>query len=99
LREIVFGILCALVVGIGFAIAMHRWRVVRYASYPLIIASQAIPVVVIAPILTIWFGFGITPKVFIIALICFFPITINALDGLRAVDPEAVKRVRSLDAS
>jgi putative hydroxymethylpyrimidine transport system permease protein len=99
LREIVYGILAAVAVGIGFAIAMHRWRIVRDASYPLIIASQTIPVVVIAPILTIWFGFGITPKVFIIALICFFPITINVLDGLRSVDPEAVKLMRSLDAS
>lgn len=99
LREIVFGILWALVVGVVFAIAMHRWRVIRDANYPLIIASQTIPVVVIAPILTVWFGFGITPKIFIVALICFFPITINALDGLRSVDPEAVKMVRSLDAS
>jgi putative hydroxymethylpyrimidine transport system permease protein len=99
LREIVFGILVALAVGIGFAVAMHRWRVVHDASYPLIIASQTIPIIVIAPILTIWFGFGITPKVFIIALVCFFPITIAALDGLRSVDAEAVKLMRSLDAS
>lgn len=99
LREIAFGILAAVVVGIGFAVAMHRWRIVRDASYPLIIASQTIPVVVIAPILTIWFGFGITPKVFIIALICFFPITINVLDGFRSVNAEAVKMMRGLDAS
>jgi NitT/TauT family transport system permease protein/putative hydroxymethylpyrimidine transport system permease protein len=99
LREIVVGILAALVVGIGSAVAMHRWRVVRDASYPLIVASQTIPIVVIAPILTVWFGFGITPKIFIVALICFFPITVNILDGLRSVDPEAVKLMRSLDAS
>jgi NitT/TauT family transport system permease protein/putative hydroxymethylpyrimidine transport system permease protein len=99
LREIVFGILAALVVGIGFAIAMHRWRIVRDASYPLIVASQTIPIIVIAPILTVWFGFGITPKIFIVALICFFPITVNILDGLRSVDPETVKLMRSLDAS
>jgi ABC-type nitrate/sulfonate/bicarbonate transport system permease component len=99
LREIVFGILAAIAIGIGFAIAMHQSRVVRDASYPLIVASQTIPIIVIAPILTVWFGYGITPKVFIIALICFFPITINVLDGLRSVDPEAVKLMRSLDAS
>jgi putative hydroxymethylpyrimidine transport system permease protein len=99
LREILLGILCALVVGIGFAIAMHRSQLLRDASYPLIVASQAIPIVVIAPILTIWFGFGMGPKIVIIALICFFPITVNALDGLRSVDPEAVKMMRSLDAS
>jgi len=99
LREIVFGILCAVVVGIGFAIAMHRWRAVHDASYPLIVASQTIPVIVIAPILIVWFGYGLPPKIFIIALVCFFPITIAALDGLRSVDPEAVKMMRTLDAS
>jgi NitT/TauT family transport system permease protein/putative hydroxymethylpyrimidine transport system permease protein len=99
LREIVFGILCAVLVGIGFAIAMHRWRTVHDASYPLIVASQTIPVIVIAPILIVWFGYGLPPKVFIVALVCFFPITIAALDGLRSVDPEAVKMMRTLDAS
>jgi len=99
LREMLFGILAAIVVGVGFAVVMHRWRVMRDAAYPLIIASQTIPVLVIAPILTVWFGYGIAPKVVIIALVCFFPLTINALDGLRAVEPEAVKMMRSLDAS
>jgi putative hydroxymethylpyrimidine transport system permease protein len=99
LREIVFGILCALVVGIGFAIAMHRWRTVQDASYPLIVASQTVPIVVIAPILVVWFGYGLPPKIFIIALICFFPITIATLGGLRSVDREAVKMMRTLDAS
>lgn len=99
LREMVFGILAAIILGIGFAVAMHQWRAVRDASYPLIVASQTIPILVIAPILTVWFGYGITPKVVIIALVCFFPLTINALDGLRAVEPEAVKMMRSIDAS
>lgn len=99
LREIVFGILCATLVGVGFAIGMHRWRVLRDAAYPLIVASQTIPILVIAPILVIWFGYGITPKVVIIALVCFFPITIAVLDGLRSVDPDGVKLMRSLDAS
>lgn len=99
LREMVFGVLAAIAVGIGFAVAMHRWRLVRDASYPLIVASQTIPVLVIAPILIVWFGYGITPKVVIIALVCFFPLTINALDGLRSVEPEAVKMMRSLNAS
>jgi putative hydroxymethylpyrimidine transport system permease protein len=99
LREILFGILVAILVGVGFAVVMHRWRAMRDASYPLIVASQTIPVVVISPILVTWFGYGIAPKVVIIALVCFFPLTINALDGLRAVEPEAVKMMRSLGAS
>jgi putative hydroxymethylpyrimidine transport system permease protein len=99
LREIVFGLICALLAGVGFAVAMHVSGVVRDAAYPLIVASQAIPVVVIAPILLVWLGFGIGPKIVVVALICFFPITVNTLDGLRSTDPEAVKLMRSLDAS
>lgn len=99
LREILLGILAALVVGVGSAVAMHRWQVLRDAAYPLVVASQTIPIVVIAPILVVWFGYGITPKIVIVALICFFPITVNVLDGLRSVDPDAVKLMRSLDAS
>jgi ABC-type nitrate/sulfonate/bicarbonate transport system permease component len=99
LKEMLLGILAALVVGIGFAILMHRSRILRDASYPLIVASQTIPIVVISPILVTWFGYGLTPKIVIVALICFFPITINTLDGLRSVDPEAVKMMRSLGAS
>jgi NitT/TauT family transport system permease protein/putative hydroxymethylpyrimidine transport system permease protein len=99
LREMLLGILAALVVGVGFAVLMHRSRLLRDAAYPLVVASQTIPIVVIAPILTVWFGYGITPKIVIVALICFFPIAVNALDGLRSVDPEAVKMMRSLDAS
>jgi ABC-type nitrate/sulfonate/bicarbonate transport system permease component len=99
LKEILLGILCALVVGVGMAVLMHRWRLLRDAAYPLIVASQTIPTVVIAPILVVWFGYGIGPKIFVIALFCFFPITVNALDGLRSVDPAAVKMMRSLDAS
>jgi putative hydroxymethylpyrimidine transport system permease protein len=93
------GILAALIVGAGSAVLMHRWKVLRDAAYPLIVASQTIPIVVISPILVVWFGYGITPKVVIVALICFFPIAVNVLDGLRSVDPEAVKLMRSLDAS
>jgi ABC-type nitrate/sulfonate/bicarbonate transport system permease component len=99
LQEILLGIVAALVVGVAFAVLMHRWQLLRDAAYPLVVASQTIPIVVIAPILLVWFGYGMTPKVLLIALFCFFPITVNTLDGLRSVDPEAVKMMRSLNAS
>ncbi len=99
LREVVLGFACGLVAGIAFAIALHLSETLRRAAYPLVIASQTIPIVVIAPILVVWFGFGIGPKLAIVALICFFPITVNTLDGLRSVDPEATKMMRTLDAS
>ena len=78
---------------------LHLFETLRRASYPLLIASQTIPIIAIAPILVIWLGFGIGPKLAIVALVCFFPITINTLDGLRAVDPDAIKLMRGLDAS
>lgn len=99
LREILLGLACALVAGVAFAVAMHLSGVVRDASYPLIVASQTIPIVVIAPILLVWLGFGIGPKVVVVALISFFPITVNVLAGLGAASPEAIKLMRSLDAS
>jgi len=99
LQEIVLGLGCALVAGVGFAVLMHLSSLLRDAAYPLIVASQTIPIVVIAPILLTWFGFGIGPKIVVVALICFFPITVNVFDGLRSTDPDAIKLMRSLDAS
>jgi putative hydroxymethylpyrimidine transport system permease protein len=99
LREILLGFGCALVAGVAFAIAMHLSGIVLRATYPWIVATQTIPVIVLAPILVVWFGYGIGPKLAIVALVCFFPITVNVLDGLRAVDPEATKLLRTLYAS
>lgn len=99
LREVILGFGCGLVAGVGFAVVLHFSETMRRATYPLLVASQAIPIVAIAPILIVLFGFGIWPKLVIVALICFFPITVNALDGLRSVDPAAIKLMRTLDAS
>jgi len=99
LQEVLLGFACALLAGLAFAVALHLSGTLRRAFYPLIVASQAIPIPAIAPILIVWFGFGIAPKLVIVALICFFPIAVNALDGLRSVDPEATKLMRTLDAS
>jgi putative hydroxymethylpyrimidine transport system permease protein len=99
LREILLGFGCALLAGVAFAIAMHLSGLVLRATYPWIVASQTVPVLVLAPILVVWFGYGIGPKLAIVALVCFFPITVNVLDGLRSVDPEATKLMRTLYAS
>ena len=98
LKEVLLGFACAVAAGLAFAVVLHVSETLRRAFYPLIVASQTIPIIAIAPILVVWFGFGIGPKLAIIALICFFPITVNTLDGLRSVDPDAVKMMRTLDA-
>jgi putative hydroxymethylpyrimidine transport system permease protein len=99
LREILIGLLAGVVVGVALAVAMRFSRFLRDAVFPLTVAVQAVPVVVIAPILVVWFGYGIWVKVIVVALAVFFPIAVNLLDGLRSVDPEAVKMMRTLDAS
>lgn len=98
LQEVVLGFAIAAVVGIGFAFLVHLSATARRAIYPLLVASQTIPIVAVAPILIVWFGFGIGPRLAIVALICFFPITVNTIDGLRSVDPDLVKMMRTLGA-
>ena len=99
LQEVLAGFALSVVAGVAFAVVLHLSPMLRRAFYPLLVASQTVPIVVIAPILVVWLGFGIGPKLVIIALICFFPITVNTLDGLRSVDPDLLKMMRTLDAS
>ena len=99
LTEVLLGLAISIVAGVAFALAMHLSRTLREAAYPLLVASQAIPIVVLAPIFVLAFDYGIGPKLAIVALICFFPITVNVLDGLRSVEPEHLKLMRSFGAS
>ncbi|MEA2496135.1 MAG: NitT/TauT family transport system permease protein [Thermoleophilaceae bacterium] len=97
--EILLGLAASIVLGFGGAIAMHLVRPLRDAAYPLFVASQAVPFLVLAPILVVAFDYGLAPKVALIALICFFPIAVNTLDGLRSVDPSLIKLMQSFGAS
>ena len=99
LEEVALGLAIAVVAGVGSAVLMHLFRPLRDAAYPLLVASQAIPIVVLAPLFVLAFDYGIGPKLAIVALICFFPLTVNVLDGLRSVDPELLKLMRTLRAS
>ncbi len=99
LAEVLLGLGLAIAGGTAAAVAMHVARPLREAAYPLLVASQAIPLVVLAPLFVLAFDYGIGPKLAIVALICFFPITVNLLDGLRSVEPELIKLMRSLGAS
>jgi putative hydroxymethylpyrimidine transport system permease protein len=98
-EEIVLGLAIAIAVGLVVAVAMHLVRPLRISAYPLLIASQAIPVVTLAPLLILAFGYGIGPKLAMVALVCFFPIAINVLAGLGSVDVELIKLMRLLGAS
>jgi putative hydroxymethylpyrimidine transport system permease protein len=98
-QEVLLGFVIAAVAGVGLAVALHLSPVARRAVYPLLIGSQTVPIIVLAPILVILLGYGIAPKLVIVALICFFPIVVNGIDGLRSVDAELILMMRTLDAS
>ena len=99
LVEVLIGFSVALLAGVGIGIAIDSSRILERALYPLIIASQTIPMVVLAPLLLIWFGYGLTPKIIVAALIAFFPITVSTVDGMRASDREVMAMLRSFGAN
>jgi len=97
--EMVLGFALGAVVGIDIGILLAYSKVVRSAVYPWLIVSQTIPIPAVAAVLVIWFGFSILPKVLVVMLIAFFPIAVSTVDGLKAVDPEMVRLVRTFGAS
>lgn len=98
-EEVVVGFALALVCGVLLAAAIGLSKTVERALYPFLVASQTIPIIVIAPMLLIWVGYGLAPKVIVVALICFFPIVVNMVDGLRSVDSDVISLMRTLGAS
>lgn len=98
-REVILGILVAAATGLVLALAIHFSQAFRRAAYPLVVASQAVPVVVIAPVLAFWLGFGILPKLIVVALVSFFSIVVTTLAGLESVDPDLMKLMHTFDAS
>lgn len=99
IREIVYGYLLAVVFGVGLAMLIHSSRMIERALYPWLVVSQMVPIPAVAPIFVLWTGFDIRPKLMVIALVCFFPIVVNTIDGLRAVEPELLDLLRTLGAS
>lgn len=99
LTEVALGLSVATALGIGLAVALAWSPALERAIYPLVVASQTVPLPVLAPLLIIFLGYSIAPKVVLVALICFFPIVVNTADGLRAVDREALDLLRTFGAS
>ncbi len=97
--EVLLGLALAIASGLALAIAIHLSPLLRRALYPLAVGSQAVPIPLVGVLLVFWWGFGIIPKLLVIALICFFPVVVSTVDGLAAVDPEQPKLLRTLDAS
>ena len=99
LLETVLGMVVATLLGLLLAILLDTSSWMRRAIYPLLITSQTIPIIALAPLLLIWFGYNIGPKVLVVALYCFFPIAVACADGLAAAEPELIKLLISMRAS
>jgi ABC-type nitrate/sulfonate/bicarbonate transport system permease component len=91
-----FGVALATGIVCGVVIDLSVW--LRRALYPLLVATQAIPLIALAPLLLLWFGYGMTSKAIVVTLMCFFPIVVALADGLRGADPELIKLFRSFGA-
>lgn len=77
---------------------MHRIKIIKNILYPLLVASQTIPIIALAPVIMIWFGLGLLPKVLIVALVCFFPLVINITEGLANVDQDLIELMQVMGA-
>jgi ABC-type nitrate/sulfonate/bicarbonate transport system permease component len=97
--EILVGYAAAILLGVGLAVLVHTSPVVERAIYPWLVASQTVPIPAIAPVIVLWTGFDLRPKVILIALVCFFPIVVNTVDGLKAAEPELLDLLKTLGAS
>ncbi|MFC1953582.1 ABC transporter permease [Chloroflexota bacterium] len=93
------GLVLALIAGVGIAALMDFWPLTHRALYPILVVSQTIQILAIAPILIIWFGFGVTPTIFIVVLFCFFPLAVSTADGLTSSEPELIALLRAMKAS
>jgi len=93
------GLTAAVLVALVLAVVMAMSPRIRQGVYPLLVFSQTIPIITIAPLLIIWFGFGIMPKVVVVTLVCFFPVAVSMAEGMQAADADMVKLLQVMGAS
>lgn len=99
LVETLLGFAVALMAGLGLGIAIDLSPLLRRAIYPLLVASQTVPTIAIAPLLVIWFGYGLLPKIIVVGLVCFFPVVVNTADGLRSASSDLLALLRTMGAT
>lgn len=99
LAEAFLGLAAGILFGFFMAVIMERFSKIYQAFYPLIVLTQTIPTVAIAPLLVLWFGYDMLPKVILIVIVTFFPITVGLLDGFTAADQDTIRLFQSMGAS
>lgn len=92
-----FGI--AIVFALGVAIIMNQWKLLGKSLYPILVISQTVPIIALAPLIMIWMGFGSIPKIVIVIIVCFFPISVSVVEGLSTVDKDLVDIMKVMGAS
>ncbi|KHD85530.1 ABC transporter permease [Heyndrickxia ginsengihumi] len=98
LQEVLLGLCLSILFGAAVATIMDVVPIFHVLIRPLLVISQTVPIVAIAPLLIVWFGFGLLPKMLVVILICFFPITLNILEGFQTVDPDLLKLFKTMHA-
>jgi len=99
MQEAIYGLLLAILLSIIMAFLMDRFLVVKKALFPIFVVSQTVPVILLAPLFAMWFGFGMLPKVLVVILVCFFPIVVSLNEGLESVEEEEINLLKSMGAS
>ncbi len=99
LSEAALGLVIGVAVGFVFAVLMDKFETFYLAFDPLLTVSQTVPTVAIAPLLVLWFGYGLMPKVLLVVLTTFFPVTVALASGFRSVDPDQVDLLRTMNAT
>ncbi|MGI6190883.1 MAG: ABC transporter permease [Eubacterium sp.] len=98
LQEAIYGLLIGIGIGFVFAVLMDMFDTLYRALYPVMVLSQTIPTVAIAPLLVLWFGYEMKPKIILVVIASFFPIAVGLLDGFKSADPDSVNLLRSMGA-
>ncbi|AYO30921.1 ABC transporter permease [Biomaibacter acetigenes] len=96
--ESFIGFTSSIAIAFVMAFVMDSLPLVKKALYPLVVVSQTIPTISVAPLFIIWFGYGLLPKIIVVQLVCFFPVLVSLLEGLSSVDPELLDLLRSMGA-
>lgn len=99
LWEAFIGLSLGLILSFALAVMMERWEPVYQGLYPILVITQTIPVIAIAPLLVLWLGYGIAPKVTLVVLVCFFPVVIGLLDGFKTADRDAIHLLSAMGAN
>lgn len=99
LKEALAGLAVAIVLSLILAVLMDNFLLIKKALQPILVISQTIPIMVLAPLFAMWFGFGILPKIIVVILVCFFPIVISLLEGLDSIDQDLLNLMKSMKAN